>query len=221
MSRPDRPAPGSAGADPTGGEVTGADPTGAWGTGGDEAGGGSSRGLVGRPGWWGAALAVAPAAVVAVRWWSRPVVALALGVATLVLGALVELDLAQRRLPNRLVGPLAAGVAIGLAADALARSDGAGAVRAVAVGSALAATFLALSFVGSVGFGDVKLAWPVGAIAGWVGGGAVPVAVLAMTLSGAAVGGLVLLVGRNRRQLLPYGPFLAVGAVAGMLVGPA
>jgi hypothetical protein len=62
-----------------------------------------------------------------------------------------------------------------------------------------------------MGFGDVKLMFMIGAFLGWKG------ALLTMFLgcvSGAISGGIGLLLGRGNR--IPFGPYLAFGAVVAM-----
>jgi leader peptidase (prepilin peptidase)/N-methyltransferase len=71
-----------------------------------------------------------------------------------------------------------------------------------------------------MGMGDVKLA----AVLGLFLGRSVAVAVLAAVLVGTLVGGLVMArvgVEKGRKTAVPFGPFLAIGGVVGLLVGPA
>lgn len=162
--------------------------------------------------------------VTAVAWADHPLAAVGACGYVAALAVLAEVDLAEHRLPNNLVGPLAGAVALWLGAAGIAGDDIGRAVRAVAVGLAVAAAFLAVAVVGDLGMGDVKLALPVGMVAGWLGAAAGEATVLATGLS-AAIGAAVLL-GRSRgrtgsdkpRPRLPFGPFLAVGAAAGLLV---
>ncbi|MEZ5408340.1 MAG: hypothetical protein R2761_09955 [Acidimicrobiales bacterium] len=164
-------------------------------------------------------MAVPAVALTAVVWASRPLAAVGACGYVAALAVLAEVDLAKHRLPNNRVGPLAGAVTLWLAVAGVA-GDGGRAVRAVVVGLAVAAAFLAVAVVGDLGMGDVKLALPVGMVAGWLGAAAGQATVVATGLS-AAVGAAVLL-GRNRgggpRPRLPFGPFLALGALAGLLV---
>ena len=132
-----------------------------------------------------------------------------------VLVLLAAIDWEQRRLPNVVVLPaLAAAVAL---------SD---APLAAALAAALAfAAFLGLYALGrrlygpgALGMGDVKLAALVAAVVGW------PAAGWALLLGVLLAGGgaaLWLLSGRaGRGALLPYGAFLALGGIVGLLFFP-
>lgn len=69
----------------------------------------------------------------------------------------------------------------------------------------------------AMGFGDVKLMGAVGAIFGWK---AVIFTVFASSLAGSAAG-LVLMALKRRgmKGMIPYGPFIAIGAILWMLCG--
>jgi prepilin signal peptidase PulO-like enzyme (type II secretory pathway) len=71
-----------------------------------------------------------------------------------------------------------------------------------------------------MGMGDVKLAAVLGLFLGW----SVAVAILAAVVLGTVVGGLVMArlgVEQGRKTAVPFGPFLAVGAVIALFAGPA
>jgi leader peptidase (prepilin peptidase)/N-methyltransferase len=75
-----------------------------------------------------------------------------------------------------------------------------------------------------MGFGDVRLAALVGLVLGWVGWGATAIGIwLGMVVFG--VPGLVLAIVRRDRTVLkkafPFGPFMVVGALAGLAWGTA
>lgn len=165
-------------------------------------------------------MAVPAIAVTAVLWAARPLAALGVCGYLAALAVLAEIDLAEHRLPNNLVGLLAGAVALWLAVAGIAGDDIGRTVRALAVGLAVAAAFLAVAVVGDLGMGDVKLALPVGMVAGWLGAAAGQATVVSTGL-GAGVAAAVLLA-RSRsggpRPRLPFGPFLALGALAGLLI---
>jgi len=72
-----------------------------------------------------------------------------------------------------------------------------------------------------MGFGDVRLAGLNGVLLGFLG---LPVAAVGLFLgfvAGGMFGVVLLALGRSSKARLPFAPFLAVGAVAGVLVGPA
>ncbi len=123
------------------------------------------------------------------------------------------IDLERLIIPNVVVLPAAA--------LALAVSIGSDAKRwwiylAAAFGSAAFFFLLALLWPGGMGMGDVKLAFFMGALLGVV----VLVALFLAFLVGAVVGlALILAKRKGRKSALPFGPFLALGTVIGMLYG--
>lgn len=176
-----------------------------------------------------AVVALAAIVATAALWASHPLAAVGACGYLAALAVLSEIDLAEHRLPNNLVGPLAGAVALWLVVAGIVGDDIGRAVRALAVGVAVAVVFLAVALVGDLGMGDVKLALPVGMVAGWLGARAGEATVVAAGLS-AAVGAAVV-IGRHRSRSrnadrdgsaahprLPFGPFLALGALAGVLV---
>lgn len=134
-------------------------------------------------------------------------------VASAVLVVLSLIDIESRRLPNRIVLPAAALV---LAARLLTAPEHSAAWIGAALGAAGFLLAFALAFPGGLGMGDVKLALLLGAM---LGSAIVPAAVLG-TLAGAAAA--VLLLVRDGRSALgrtiAFGPFLAFGAIATVLV---
>lgn len=156
-----------------------------------------------------AALAVA---CVAVFGWSVDALVGAAGCAVLV--AVSVTDLERRIIPNAIVLP-ATGTA--LVVQTLREPGLEWLLAALAAGGFF---FLAaVAYPAGLGMGDVKLAAFIGA---WLGRDAF--AGLAVgTLLGALVA--VVVVARHgaegRSSLLPYGPFLAAGGVAGLFIGDA
>jgi leader peptidase (prepilin peptidase) / N-methyltransferase len=70
-----------------------------------------------------------------------------------------------------------------------------------------------------MGGGDIKLLAMIGAFLGWE---AIPVTLMLASLTGSLVGlGLILLRGRDTRMPIPFGPFLAAGAVCTLFFGDA
>ena len=68
-----------------------------------------------------------------------------------------------------------------------------------------------------MGYGDFKL---LGAIGAWVGWQQLPVVILFSSVVGAAIGiGLILIKGRDHRQPMPFGPFLAAAGWLTLLWG--
>lgn len=163
-----------------------------------------------------AAVALVAIVSTAVVWADHPLAAVGLGGYLAALAVLAEIDLAEHRLPNSLVGPLAGAVTLWLAAAGIAGGDMGRALRALAVGVAVAAAFLAVAVLGDLGMGDVKLALPVGMVTGWLGARGGQATVLGAGLS-AAVAAAVLIGRGQGRGRLPFGPFLALGALVGVL----
>jgi leader peptidase (prepilin peptidase)/N-methyltransferase len=132
---------------------------------------------------------------------------------TAILVAVAGIDLEHHIIPNRIVVPAAvwavmAAVVIGVSHLPELLLAGAGAF--------LALLLVALAYPGGMGMGDVKLAGVMGL---YLGLSVVP-GLLAAFLAGSLVGlGLVAATG-NRKLGVPFGPFLALGGVVGLLVGP-
>lgn len=157
---------------------------------------------------------------IAVVWAHRhqPVTATLLTAWVAVASRLSAIDLRERRLPNRIVGPLAAAVAVAVFGAGVATDDLGRGGRALAVGTAALVVCLVANLAGGMGMGDVKYAFPLFTTVGWFGGEAVVVTVLVTTVAGAVAGAVVLAMGLGRRFRLPYGPFMSLGLVAGLVV---
>lgn len=175
----------------------------------------------GRPlGWRGPVIELTVAALYAVAWSAfgpSPRLALAL-VLVPVLVAATAIDLEWQLLPDRL--NLAAAVA-GLALAAWAYGSPWTPLAGAVVGGGILA-LLAAAVPGGLGGGDVKFAAAFGLYLGPAG--ALLALLAAFTAAGAA-GAVLLLTGRKRpRDMIPFGPFLALGAgvalFAGQAVGP-
>jgi leader peptidase (prepilin peptidase) / N-methyltransferase len=161
------------------------------------------------------ALGVLYAATVAVLWGDLTEVLLGIVFVTL-LAAITLTDLELRIIPNRV---LLVGAAIGLAIAAIG-DPGSLPERLGAAAAAGGLLFLvALAYPQGLGLGDVKLA----AVMGLFLGREVAPAILVALLVGSAVG--LALIAREgaaaRKRAIPFGPFLAIGGIAGLLAGPA
>ena len=135
-------------------------------------------------------------------------------VAILVPIALIDLD--HQIIPNKITAPAAIlALAIGLALDP------SGVPEQLIAGAGAAAFLLVFVFAypRGMGMGDVKLAGVLGLFLGREVGVAIFVAVVAGTLVGAAVMAR-LGVQRGRKTRVPFGPFLALGGIVALLVGP-
>lgn len=160
-----------------------------------------------------AATVVGVVAVIAAHR-TQPVLAGLLAVMAGALGVLSFIDVAQQRLPNVITLPMAAtSWMVVLIASALDGRPVDG-LAAVAVGLAFAVVLFLFRF----GMGDVKLSLSIGAVAAWLGREALLTTILVASMAGAAVAVLLMVAYRQRSLTFGYGPFLALGSVAGMVL---
>lgn len=152
-------------------------------------------------------------ATVAVLWDDPTEVVLGLIFVTTLL-AVTLTDLQQRVIPNKILLVAAiAGVAVAAIGDPSSLPERA--FAAVAAGGAL--FLVVLAYPRGMGLGDVKLT----AVMGLFLGRNVAPAVLVALLVGSIVG-LAMIARKGaaaRKQAIPFGPFLALGGVVGLLVG--
>jgi leader peptidase (prepilin peptidase) / N-methyltransferase len=125
------------------------------------------------------------------------------------------IDLEHRIIPNRITA-LGAVLALGLGIAL----DPAGEPERLIAGAAAGGFLLIalLAYPGGMGMGDVKLA----AVMGLFLGRAVAPAILTALLSGVLVGVVVIArkgAGEGRKTAIPFGPFLALGALVGVFAG--
>jgi leader peptidase (prepilin peptidase) / N-methyltransferase len=152
-------------------------------------------------------------ATVAVLWDDPVEVAVGLVFVTTLL-AITLTDLERRVIPNRvLLAAAIAGAAIVAVGDPSSLPE-----RAIAAAAAGGGMFLvALAYPRGMGLGDVKLT----AVMGLFLGRNVAPAILVALLAGSVVG-LVLIAREGaeaRKRAIPFGPFLALGGVVGLLAG--
>ena len=152
-------------------------------------------------------------ATVAVLWDDPTEVVLGLLFVTTLL-AVTLTDLERRIIPNKILLVAAiAGVAVAAVGDPSSLPE-----RAIAAAAGGGALFLvALAYPRGMGLGDVKLT----AVMGLFLGRNVAPAVLIALLAGSLVG--LAMIARQgaaaRKQAIPFGPFLALGGVVGLLAG--
>ena len=145
---------------------------------------------------------------------SAATIALSIALILIVVPAAL-IDLEHRIIPNKLnaLGAVLA-LVLGVALDA-------GGEPQRLIAAAAAGGFLLLAAIahpGGMGMGDVKLA----AVIGLFLGSAVAPAILIALLLGVLVGALVIArdsSGQGRRKAIPFGPFLAAGAVVAIFFG--
>jgi leader peptidase (prepilin peptidase)/N-methyltransferase len=131
------------------------------------------------------------------------------------------IDARHRVIPNRLTYP-ALGVLGGLIVAAWVSGSGVHAAGAMIGAAAMGGGLLVVALVspGGMGMGDVKLATVIGLVLGSFGLRYVAVAAAFGVLAGGVGGLAALLGGRGRKDTIPFGPYLAGGAVAAALAGP-
>ncbi len=140
----------------------------------------------------------------------------ALGIALILLIVPIALiDLETRLIPNKLTLPGAV-LAVGLGVALDPSGEPARLIAAAAAGGFLLAA--ALAYPGGMGMGDVKLAGMMGLFLG----AAVAPAVLVALFSGVGVGAVIIArkgARAGRKTAVPFGPFLALGAIVAVYAG--
>jgi leader peptidase (prepilin peptidase)/N-methyltransferase len=136
--------------------------------------------------------------------------------------ALSAVDLERFLLPNRILYPTLALVAVLLAGAAAVEGDWLP-LRNAAVGGVAGFVMLFVIHVVSpkgMGFGDVRLAGLLGVALGWLGIGHVFLGLFLGFLLASVLGvALIVLNVRSRKDRLPFGPFLAAGALVAVFLG--
>jgi leader peptidase (prepilin peptidase)/N-methyltransferase len=142
--------------------------------------------------------------------------------ASAVLLALSAIDLELRRIPNVIVLPATAAVIVWVVGLSAVTADWDIAFRALGAGAGIFAVLFMIALMsGGMGFGDVKLGAFVGVVAGRFGVAVGLAALLfAFVFGGLIAIGLLLARRKGRKDTLPFGPYLAVGALVAVLLGP-
>jgi leader peptidase (prepilin peptidase) / N-methyltransferase len=134
--------------------------------------------------------------------------------------ALIDVD--HHRLPNAIVLPSYPVTAVLLIVPALTAHDPGRIVRALICGLSLYAFYFILMVISprGMGFGDVKLAGILGGYLGWFSwGSAVVGGFLGFGVGGVA--GLLLMLARRAgmKTLIPFGPYMLIGAWLALVYG--
>jgi leader peptidase (prepilin peptidase)/N-methyltransferase len=144
---------------------------------------------------------------------------LLLAVAGAVLG---YIDARTRYLPSAIIWPSYLVIGLALLGAAVASGEWGSFRRAVLAGVIGFAVFYVLWFVfpRGVGFGDVRLSGLLGLALGWLGWGQFISGLYGGFFLGAVVG-IALIVAKvmTRKQMVPFGPFMLIGALAGVMLG--
>ncbi|MEX2289871.1 MAG: prepilin peptidase, partial [Mycobacteriales bacterium] len=160
--------------------------------------------------------------IMALRFGLDPVLPAYLYLAAVGL-ALALIDLDCRRLPDALTLPSYPVAAVLLGAAALAGSESGDFLRALLGGTAMFAVYFALCFAypAGMGFGDVKLSGILGLYTAWLGWGVLAVGLFLGFFLGGVFGiALMALRKGDRKTAVPFGPFMLLGALIAILVGP-
>jgi leader peptidase (prepilin peptidase)/N-methyltransferase len=138
--------------------------------------------------------------------------------------ALALIDVDVHRLPNAIVLPSYIVGAALLAAPSLIEGDYGQLARAAIGAVALYAFYfvLVLVYPSGMGFGDVKLAGLLGMYLAWLGWAELAVGAFGGFLIGGVAGlGLMLSGKAGRKSKIPFGPYMLIGAFAGIFFGDA
>ena len=136
--------------------------------------------------------------------------------------ALAVIDWRTRLLPTKVIAPSYAVVAALAALSAWSEAD-LDALMTAGLGWLVAGgTFFLLWFIypRGMGYGDVRLSGVLGMALGYLGWSELLVGVYAGFILGAVGGALLSLLRLVDRKAYPFGPFMLVGAVVGVLFGP-
>lgn len=150
------------------------------------------------------------------------VVLAAYAVVAVALVALSAIDMEHLILPNRLLYPAGSATAVLLVVAAAVDDRWGSLAHAVLAALVAFAVFFVIHVAAprGMGFGDVRLAALVGLATGWFGYGHAFVAFLLAFVLGSIVGMVVMVVtGQGRKTRVPFGPFLAAGAVLAIVAG--
>ncbi|MGW1344996.1 prepilin peptidase [Kribbella sp. NPDC002412] len=132
------------------------------------------------------------------------------------------IDARTRYLPSAIIWPSYLVVGLALLGAAVVSGEWGSLRRAVIAGAIGFAVFYVLWFVfpRGVGFGDVRLSGLLGLALGWLGWGEFITGLYGGFFLGAVVGiALIATKVMTRKQMVPFGPFMLIGALGGVLLG--
>jgi leader peptidase (prepilin peptidase) / N-methyltransferase len=153
--------------------------------------------------------------------YDRPWIAVMLALFLALMPAIAWIDIERRIIPNRITYPAFLGFA-GYVVVAWLFDGGTdparGLVGALVYGGGL---FVVALISRGMGMGDVKLALVIGVVMGSIGLRYVGVAAAGALVFGGVGGVVALAMGRNRKAMIPFGPYMAAGAVVATFWGEA
>lgn len=160
------------------------------------------------------------AAAAAKFGWSWELPAYLVLVAALLAISVIDLD--HLIIPNRLLLPVTIAAIPLLALAALGEDKWESFFRALGSGAVSFTILFVIALISprGMGMGDVKLSFLLGLHLGWLGWGEVFLGLFESFLLGAVIG--VALIGlklKTRKDVIPFGPFLALGTVLTVLWG--
>ena len=132
------------------------------------------------------------------------------------------IDIDTRKIPNRIMYPLTPALLVLMVAAALLSAEPPRALAALVggLGAFVVLLIIALMQPRGMGMGDVKLAGFIGIALGYLGYGFVVLGIFGGFLVGGVVSVLLLATrARGRRDMIPFGPYLAIGGLGALLVG--
>jgi leader peptidase (prepilin peptidase) / N-methyltransferase len=132
------------------------------------------------------------------------------------------IDARTRYLPSAIIWPSYLVIGLALLGAAVVSGEWGSFRRAVLAGVIGFAVFYVLWFVfpRGVGFGDVRLSGLLGLALGWLGWGEFISGLYGGFFLGAIVGiALIAAKVMTRKQMVPFGPFMLIGALAGVALG--
>ena len=166
-------------------------------------------------------LSTAAGVVGAAAHFDRIWVGVAMAALLAMMPAITLIDIRHRIIPNRLMYPALLAFPVLIVVGWIAHG-GTDPVRALLGGLMFGGGLLLVALLSrGMGMGDVKLAAVIGLVMGAVGLRYVGVAAGSAVVLGGLGGMVALLLGRGRKAAIPFGPYLAAGAVVAAFFGEA
>jgi leader peptidase (prepilin peptidase)/N-methyltransferase len=164
-------------------------------------------------------LATAAAVVGVAITWTDVWVAVIVAAMASMMPAIALIDIRRHIIPNRLMYPALIAFPVLLVAAWLSGAP-VDLARAAIGSAAYGGGLLLVALVsGGMGMGDVKLAGVIGLVLGALGLRYMGVAAGAAIVLGGVGGLMALLLGRSGKDMIPFGPYMAAGALVAVFLG--